>query len=945
TEANPEASANYVKPGSPSSDGDSESLGSSSKASRSVIDDDEDDEDEDEEEEQETVRSRKKARPARNQFIDVEAEVDDEEEDEDDEDDELAREGFIAQEGAEDDDFRGEGNRNDDRLHRQMDRTHERNAEEDAQKLAAQFKERYGKSKSYRGAGSDSGMIPQRFLLPSINDPSIWAVRCRPGKEKEIVKKLLKKKVTLDGKPNALKILSAFQRDNFTGYIYIEAEKLTAVDVALKGLPDIYPNGKVLVPVEEFPDLLRAARSDDVKLTEGAYVRIKRGKYKGDAAIIDSIEESGLEVTLQIIPRLDYKGTDLDDNGKRKRATSTFRPPQRLFNKKEAQQYDIANLFHKVDNTYTYRGENYIDGFLYKLYKVQFLETQNVKPTLEEVAKFDVGDDHGDLDLTSIAQSLKSSNNIVFNTGDRVQVLSGEQQGLQGDVISVANDSVLVKPLQYKGNDLEFPISNLRKIFAAGDHVSIVSGKLTGNTGLVVDVKDDQVTLISDQSHKDVTVFANHLTKSLESSTLIDGVYDLRDLVRLNPTTVAVVIRADKDIFQVLDQEGIVSSLRPSAIESKIVIRRDDAFANDSQGEPIKIGDTVKENSGFKRQGVILHIFRSILFIHSKEIPENAGVFVTDITSVTSVASKNNFTEEKKAVTGIDLTRMNPQYQDGGSMAPPPPPAAKAQSLGRDNTINQHVKIRSGPYKGYRGIIKETNGDFARVELHTKNKLLNIAKTALGFVGRDGNALSYNEYIAAAAERSNGPSYSTYGGRTGHSNSGRTTSYGAGGKTPAWSNAGRGTAYGGNNAGGATAWGASGAGTAYGGNAGTAWGGNVGTAYGTAGNVGTAWGAGGNAGTAWGGNAGTAWGQPASGGTGQASSWGQQTGQTSSWGQPATGGQTSSWGASDSSANAAGRSAWGNNGYQSNHGNGTGYNANSQHGGSQWNQQQTKGWD
>lgn len=945
TELNPESRANYIKP-EPESGADDDvddddqstaaATGTNGGSSRGTgIYDSEEDEDE-EEDEEESLRSRKKQRPARNQFIDVEAEVDDEEEDYDDSDDELAREGFIAQEGADDDEgVNARGNR-DDRLHRQMDRNQERNAEEDAQRLAAQFKERYGKSKSYRGAaGSESGQIAQRFLLPSINDPSIWGIRCRPGKEKDLVKKLLKRKLTLEGKPNALKILSVFQRDNFSGYIYIEAEKLTAVDVALKGLPDVYPNnGKVLVPVEEFPDLLRAAKSNEVKLVPGGYVRIKRGKYKGDLAIIDAVEENGLEVTLQIVPRVDYKGTDLDDNGKRRRATSNFRPPQRLFSKKEALENDSSNFTIKQSNTYTYRGEDYIAGFLYKLYKVQFLETQKVSPTLEEISKFNTGDSD-DLDLSSIAQSLKTTQSIVFNTGDRVQVLTGEQQGLQGDVISAANDSVIVKPIQYKGNNLEFPISNLRKIFTNGDHVSVLSGKLSGHTGIVVSVKDDQVTLISDQSHKDVTVFANHLTKSLESSTLIDGAYDLRDLVRLNPTTVGVVTRADKDVFRVLTQEGIVETLRPSAIESKIKMRKDDAFANDSQGEAIKIGDTVKENSGLKRQGVILHIYRSTLFLHSKTIAENAGMFVTDITSVTTVASKNNFTEDKKS-NKLDLSKMNPQYQDGGSMAAPAIPVKPQQTMGRDTTVNQHVTIRLGPYKGYKGIIKETNGELARVELHTKNKLLNVAKKALGFVGRDGTVLSYEEFITTASQRANGPSYTTYGGNT-QRGGGANTSYGQGSKTPSWSSSGRGTAYGGN--GSSTSWGAGGAatgsGTAYGGGAGTAWGG------GNAGSTGTAWGAGGgataHAGTAWGqqNGSGTSWGSGTANGGGQASSWGQSSG-------------AGGWGTSHNSNNNNYNNNGSGTGYQSSYGgNASGYNPTSQHGGSQWGSQKntSNGWN
>lgn len=872
---------------------------------------DDDDEDDDEEDEGDRVRSRKRARRDRNQFVDVEAEVSDDDEEEDEDDEELAKEGFIAPEHDHGDE---EPISRDDRLHRQVDRTHEKSTEEDAQRLAAQFKERYGRANKYRA--EDSGAVSQRFLLPSIHDPSIWAVRCRPGKEKELVRKLLKKKLTLEGKPNALKILSVFQRDNFTGYVYIEANKLTAVDVAIKGITDFYGSQKVLVPVEEFPDLLRANKSSEIKLTPGSYVRIKRGKYKGDLAIVDSIEESGLEVTLQVVPRLDYKGADIDEEtGKRKRVSSKFRPPQRLFSKKEALEFDPTNLTARSSNTFTYKGEEYIDGYLFKLFKVQFLETQNVQPSLEEVSKFNTGDSD-DLDLSSIAQSLKNSSSVVFRTGDRVQVLQGEQQGLRGDVISSANDVVLIKPLSFSGGNLEFPTSNLRKIFTEGDHISVLKGKHNGHTGIVVSVNEDQVTFISDQSHKDVTVFANHLTKSTDSSTLIDGKYGLHDLVRINTTTVAVIIRADKDAFTVLTQDGKVSSVSPTAIISKVEVTRDQSFATDSTGEPIKIGDTVKENVGFKRQGVILHIYRSVLFMYSKETTENSGVFVNDISSVSGVASKNNFTEKQDK---LDLTRMNPKFRAGGAMAPPPLPV-KVQT-GRDRTINQNVSVRLGEYKGYRGIVKDTNGDIARVELHTKNKILSISKSKLAFIDNSGRLIPYEEFInpkyrdfssaaSTGSQSSHAPSYSSGGNSSWGSKTPAWSSIG-GGKTPIGNNGSR-TAVGAVGAGGASAWGG-GNNTAWGGNAGgaSAWGGAGAGAVGGA----SAWGGAGGA-SAWGGGNNTAWG----GNAGGASAWGggqsarkPTTGYGWGGGDSAYGGNGSSHVARNNGATSAygGGSAWG----------------------------------
>ena len=116
-------------------------------------------------------------------------------------------------------------------------------------------------SKQYRAAAQD-GYVPQRFLLPSVDTATIWGVRCRPGKEKELIRKLLKKKFNLDramGKKK-LKILSIFQRDNYTGRIYIEAPKQSVIEKFCNGVPDIYISQKLLIPVQELPCLLYTSR-------------------------------------------------------------------------------------------------------------------------------------------------------------------------------------------------------------------------------------------------------------------------------------------------------------------------------------------------------------------------------------------------------------------------------------------------------------------------------------------------------------------------------------------------------------------------------------------------------------------------------------------------------------------------------------------------------------
>merc|ERR1712225_135079 len=113
---------------------------------------------------------------------DLNAGADDEDEDEnDDDEDELneIKDNFIADTHPDDLADLPAGGVFDDKRHRELDRRREMEASLDAEKQAEILRQRYAnKNRSGRGAG-DSAVVPRRLLLPSVDDPSIYAVRCK----------------------------------------------------------------------------------------------------------------------------------------------------------------------------------------------------------------------------------------------------------------------------------------------------------------------------------------------------------------------------------------------------------------------------------------------------------------------------------------------------------------------------------------------------------------------------------------------------------------------------------------------------------------------------------------------------------------------------------------------------------------------------------------------
>lgn len=242
----------------------------------------------------------------------------------------------------------------------------------------------------------------------------------------------------------------------------------------------------------------------------------------------------------------------------------------------------------------------------------------------------------------------------------------------------------------------------------------------------------------------------------------------------------------------------------PSQI-SNLLERRRHAVATDHNGSEIRHDDTVREIGGEQKQGVILYIYRSFLFLHNREQTENSGISVARASNVATVAAKGGRVTQN-ASTGPDLTRMNPAMQRNGAngntpMAPP-------KSFGRDRSLGQTVTIRKGPYKGLLGIVKDTTDNEARVELHTKGKTITVPKETLGFkeyVLSKGKRVPFRLLILHSSITGQSTDYQRFTGGRGRGDGGRGGFAGAplarvpewsggrtpagvpqGGRTPAW---------------------------------------------------------------------------------------------------------------------------------------------------------------
>lgn len=711
---------------------------------------------------------RKRRRDRRNAFFDIEAEVDDEDEDEGEENDGEEIENFIDNDHP--DDVASGARLDDERRHRELDRRREMDDNMDAEKQAERLREKYGNRRGGKGFG-ESAVVPKRLLLPSVDDPGIWAVRTKEGKEREVVFSIMKRIEERMGTKDELAITAAFERGGtqsvMKGLIYVEAQRQTDILVALDGILNVYPRTKmVLVDIKDMPELLRVTKTPT--LEPGAWVRLRRPlKHSGDLAQVLDVTENGLEARVRFIPRLDYGVRDdalsVTSDGKRKRAPGAGpRPPQRLFSEVEARKRHPRYIQgNPTTNVWQYMGDEFENGFQVRDVKIQQLVVTDVNPTLEEVTRFASGAEDGteNLDLKALAASLKDSNsNVTYLPGDIIEVYSGEQKGVVGKATNVQGDIVTMSVTEgdLAGQSIEVPTKGLRKRFSVGDHVKVIGGsKFQDEVGTVVKISEDRVTFLTDHTNNEVTVFSKDLREASDIGGQGSiGQYSLHDLVQLDLTTVGCVVKVDRESMVVLDQYGDTRQTIPSQISNKLP-KRKTAVAADREGSEIRLDDVVKEFSGQQRQGKIIHIHRSYVFLHTNDSNENAGVFVTKASMVNTIAAKGG--RVSATSSGPDLNAMNPALKIHKNGAENKPAAPPAKMFGRDKAINQTVIIKKGAYKGLLGIVKDTTDTHARVELHTKGKTITVPRESLNFKDKTtGATIDINGRRGAPANRGSG---------------------------------------------------------------------------------------------------------------------------------------------------------------------------------------------
>jgi len=190
-------------------------------------------------------------------------------------------------------------------------------------------------------------------------------------------------------------------------------------------------------------------------------------------------------------------------------------------------------------------------------------------------------------------------------------------------------------------------------------------------------------------------------------------------------SSVGCIVKIDVASFRVLTQRGVVETIKLQEIGAKRFSKY--AAALDSASNQLSRDDVVVVHSGEHRgqQGTIKHIFRHFLFLFSRAIKENSGIFVASARQVTLVGHKtersSSLSKSSLQSRGFGLVPSSPHVggPEDKSLSSSSRGPLRAERVGDLHPLlGKTVTIIKGPYKSFMGVVKEANEMSLAVELH-----------------------------------------------------------------------------------------------------------------------------------------------------------------------------------------------------------------------------------
>ena len=709
---------------------------------------------------------------------------------------------------AEDDESEEQRRRRED-AERQIDRRREREANvlqnARAEDIAASIKMRARndrmQQKHYKRLRNESMIKHRGIHLPADTDPKMFAVKCKPSMEQQLVCQILNKALHFmrDPRKQNLPIMSA-SKTRTKGYIYIEARNMQHVVTAVRGMSGIYPSKITKIPVRERTTTLNIASASQDVVKPGRWVRCKRSAFKGDIAKIVEVSHEDKRAIVQLMPRLDLVTLEPIYNfatGKRikqKKLSKLFFNPEevRTYVASASRDMRLKNperrLFERMRKspmlTFWQGGYYTSTGWRLMRFDLKALDV-NAVPTLEEKKDFEsnklgliveeyeeYGDGMDESGINSLSSNSSMSNaagGVIGNAaqknleskfllGDNVRVVKTELKGLRGVIKSVDTKAkeCVIKPTNLSGaaaeEEYDIDMDILVKEFSIGAHVKVTSGYYYGETGTVIKVefkgdegaKDEAILMLDNSTSGDdgmeIKVFTESLRETKEVAqrlTSLEG-YKMYDLVATKDQLRGCIVKIGREKLTVLLQGGAVETCVPADL--MFGHRNQESkrsVALDAQKQAVTVNDSIEVKEG-EFKG-----YRGSV----KHVSRNF-LFVKCAQQM-DLAGIICITSNQCTLQGVRSNRDLSKLSMGAINSSGPSLAMRNTNRGRRGRVDvKHplhkatVRVTRGQWKGHVGMVKRHTDTHVEVEIHARHKTIQLEMECVKKVGNSEGRIS-----------------------------------------------------------------------------------------------------------------------------------------------------------------------------------------------------------
>ncbi|KAK1382547.1 CCHC-type domain-containing protein [Heracleum sosnowskyi] len=525
-------------------------------------------------------------------------------------------------------------------------------------------------------------LIDQNIEIPSLEYtsaskvPIIWKVKCTVGREKHSTVCLMQKFVEFQNLGKMLQIVSAFTVEHVKGFLYIEAYKQCDVYEACNGICSTYPIGMVPVPEKELSRLFNVRRSMS-NISTGTWIRLKKGKYKGDLAQVMAVNGSSKKATLKLIPRIDLQVVTQKIIGG-VAAKKTAVPAQKLISSIELEEFrpliknrrdrDTEEVFEILD------GMMLKDGYLYKKVSLDSLRCCVVQPSEDDLLKFENSTNEDDGDREWLSELFGEQGKRPMTKGDIFNMEGEDSSNISTENVSKVHDIVL-----FREKEFGFVIS-----IENDDSCKVLTESSEGQ--LVVDLKLCEIEKLSCEKKFTAWDYQHNIISTNSRVNVVEGPLQGR---------VGIVKHIYRGIIFVYDKTDLENGGYFCCKSQKCEkIKFSGLSRKDKHGEMVPLGtDNVVSSSSKSHLVPVKSPNESINSWKPQncEIPKSFGV-----------PSKEKAAEVEDL--GTDHLHSSTNLPLSTKQAPEANTDSRKYYLGGKDVIfkvGQSLKIRMGPLKGY----------------------------------------------------------------------------------------------------------------------------------------------------------------------------------------------------------------------------------------------------